>query len=54
MAGLYLIQVTIFICLIACFDGQALYKEKCVNEIDTEMQQLYRKLFGTKLYIYIL
>lgn len=54
MAGLYLIQVTIFICLIACFDGQALYKEKCVNGIDNEMQQLYRKLFGTKLYIYIL
>lgn len=54
MAGLYLIQVTFFICLIARFDGQALYKEKCVNEIDNEMQHLYRKLFGTKLYIYIL
>lgn len=41
MAGLYLIQVTILICLIACVDGQALYEEICVNKIVNEMHQFY-------------
>lgn len=43
MAGLYLIQVTILICLIACVDGQALYEEICVNKIVNEMHQFYGK-----------
>uniref|UniRef100_K1QMT6 Collectin-12 n=1 Tax=Magallana gigas TaxID=29159 RepID=K1QMT6_MAGGI len=41
MAGLYLIQVTILICLIACVDGQALYEDICVNKIVNEMHQFY-------------
>lgn len=43
MAGLYLIQGTILICLIACVDGQALYEEICVNKIVNEMHQFYGK-----------
>lgn len=47
MVGLDLIQVTCFICWIACVDGQALYEEKCKIKIDQDVQQLYGKFFST-------
>lgn len=46
MVGLDLIQVTCFICWIACVDGQALYEEKCKIKIDQDVQQLYGKFFS--------
>lgn len=51
MVGLDLIQVTCFICWIACVDGQALYEEKCKIKIDQDVQQLYGKFFSTSFFL---
>lgn len=47
MVGLDLIQLTCFICWIACVDRQALYEEKCKIKIDQDVQQLYGMFFST-------
>lgn len=44
MSGLYLIQVTISICIMAGFDGQTLYEDNC-NRVD-EMYQRFNEAYS--------
>lgn len=44
MSGLYLIQVTISICIMDGFDGQTLYEDSC-NRVD-EMNQRFNEAYG--------
>lgn len=55
MSGLYLIQVTISICIMAGFDGQSLYEDNCnrVDEMYQRFNEAYSKFLAVKGFFFL-